>query len=195
MKIVMWTSFYFLAFVAMIAGMYMNKDKIYEKTEKVPVLNYTTYHEEEEAAVQDTSYTESIDSLAVVIEGLLTQLTDYVTELHEKESTILTKNREINKLRQENDILKKQISSSEQEKKSFSKAQEQKRIQDLANTLSSMKPEILSPILANLPDELIKILYDRAKKSEKAVIIKALPPKRAGTIMADMAGHLNVRNN
>ncbi len=194
MKIVLWASFYLLAFVAMIAGMYMNKDKIYEKTERVPVLNYTTYHEDE-AAVQDTTFTESIDSLAVVIEGLLTQLTDYVTELHEKESTISKKNREINKLRQENDILKKQIASSEQEKKSFNKAQEQKRIQDLANTLSSMKPEILGPILANLPDELIKILYDRAKKSEKAVIIKALPPKRAGTIMADMAGRLNVRNN
>jgi len=194
MKIVMWTSFYFLAFVAMIAGMYMNKDKIYEKTEKVPVLNYTTYHEDE-AVVQDSSYTESIDSLAVVIEGLLTQLTGYVTELYEKESTILNKNREINKLQQQNDRLKKQIATGEKEKKSFNKAQEQKRIQDLANTLSSMKPEILKPILANLPDELIKILYDRAKKSEKAVIIKALPPKRAGTIMADMAGHLNDRNN
>lgn len=186
MKIALWISFYFLAFVGMVAGMYLSRDKIYEETEKVPVLNYTAYHQQE--AQQDSSYVESIDSLAVVIEGLLSQLTDYVTQLNEKQSLIMQKDRQINELRQENEILKKQIASIEEQKKSFSKEQEQKRIQELANTLSTMKPDVLAPILTNLPDDLIKILFDKAKKSEKAVIVKALPPKRAGKIMAEMAG-------
>jgi len=193
MKITLWISFYFLAFVAMVAGIYMSKDKLVEKTQDVPVLNYTDYHRD--AMIADTSYVESIDSLAVVIEGLLSELTGYVSQLNERDNLILTKNREINRLRQENAILKKQIAQNETSKISYTKAQEQKRIQDLANTLSTMKPEVLGPILKNLPDDLIKILFDKAKKNDKAVIFKAMPAERAGAIMAQMTGHSKTRAN
>ncbi|MCZ6818677.1 MAG: hypothetical protein O7G31_04215, partial [Calditrichaeota bacterium] len=77
MKTVLWISLYFMSFLAMIVGLYYSKEQVMENTKAVPVLNYTQYHLD--AMVEDTTYTETIDSLAVVVEGLLTELSEYVS--------------------------------------------------------------------------------------------------------------------
>jgi flagellar motility protein MotE (MotC chaperone) len=191
MKIVLWFTFYFLAFLGFVVGMYMNKDKIVETTEQVPVLNYTQYHADADIVVEDSTYYETIDSLAVVIEGMLSELSEYVSQLNERDNQIHLKNREVNKLKQENDILKKQIKSSHEAKTDFNREQNEKKLQELASTMSTMKPEVLKPILSNMPDGVIQILYDKAKPKDRARIFNAIDPKRAGEIMSDMTKNVN----
>ncbi len=65
--------------------------------------------------------------------------------------------------------------------------QDKKRIIDLAKTLGSMKQEAIKPILANLPDEIIKSLYENAKPKDKPKIFNAMPPARTGRLMRKLA--------
>ncbi|MFQ5649088.1 MAG: hypothetical protein ACE5IY_04020 [bacterium] len=186
MKIALWISFYFLTFLGLVVGMYLSKDKVVEKTAEVPVFNYTKYHRD--AAVKDSTYTEHIDSLAVVVEGLLNQLTEYVSQLQDRDLKIAQQDFEINKLKQQNVELQKLAEKQKKSKTNYHKAQEEKKLQELAKMLGEMKAETLAPILANLPDRLVQIFYDKAKAKDRIKIFKALPPARAGKILKNIAG-------
>ncbi|MFQ5674767.1 MAG: hypothetical protein ACE5G1_02635 [bacterium] len=184
MKFVLWVSFYFISFVGMVALMYSRRDKVYEETENIPILNYTQYHQD--AAVSDSSYVERIDSLATVIEGMLTEMADYVTQLRSRDEKIVQQQWQIDKITQDNKQLKTKI--EELEKFNAQKAHDEQKLQELANTLSSMKADVLGPMLENLSDEVVSIIYDKAKKKDKANILKSLKPERAGKIMSKLAG-------
>jgi len=185
MKTVLWISFYFITFLAMILGLYYGKDSVMKKTKDVPVLNYSQYHRD--AAVEDSSYTEKIDSLAVVVEGMLGELAEYVSQLQDRDFKLAQQQYEIEKLRNENKSLKEEQKKMEEAKVNYNKAQEEEKLQDLAKMLGTMKPDVLAPILANLPDNLVQIFYDKAKSRDRAKIFNALPPERAGRILTKMA--------
>lgn len=193
MKFFIWVSFYFLSFLGLVVGIYLNKDKIHQNTKEVSGLNYTQYHSD--AMIADTSFTESIDSLAVVIAGLLGELTEYVSQVHDRDLKIFNQENEMIKLKHEIEKLKKTNESHEAEKIKFNKAQNNQKLQDIAKTLGAMKAEILRPVLVNLPDDLIQIIYDRANSKNKTKIFNALPPKRAGKILTDMAGNAKLKND
>ncbi len=189
MKTALWISFYFLSFLATMVLMYFSRDKILEKTDSVPVLNYTQYHQDAEMA--DSVYTEHIDSLAVVVEGLLTELTEYVSQLQDRDMKLSQKEFEIKKLKQENARLKELAKTYEERKISYNKAQEDKKLQDLVKMLGDIEEEALAPILGNLPDRLVQIFYDKARPKDRSKIFNSLPPERAGKILADIAGGKN----
>ena len=186
MKTVLWISLYFMSFLAMIVGLYYSKEQVVENTKAVPVLNYTRYHLD--AMVEDTTYTETIDSLAVVVEGLLTELSEYVSQLHDRDFKLRQQRAEIKKLKHENDELTKIKERQQEVKTKFSKAQEEKKLQEMSKMLGSMKPNVLSPVLANLPDNLVQIFYDKAKSRDKVKIFNALPPDRAVKILKKIVG-------
>lgn len=187
MKTVLWISFYFMAFLAMILGFYYGKDEVVEETKDVPVLNYTKYHTD--AQVDDSTYTEKIDSLAVVVEGLLTELSEYVSQLQDRDSRLQEKESQIEKLKRENDKLKAMRAQQKEEKLKFNKAADEKKLQELSKMLGSMKSDVLAPVLKNLPDNLVQILYDKAKPRDRSLIFNALPPDRAGKILTRIAGN------
>ena len=191
MKTVLWISFYFISFLAMIVGLYYSKEQVVENTKAMPVLNYTRYHLD--AMVEDTTYTETIDSLAVVVEGLLTELSEYVSQLHDRDFKLRQQRAEIKNLKHENDELTKIKERQQEVKIKFSKAQEEKKLQEMSKMLGSMKPDVLSPVLANLPDNLVQIFYDKAKSRDKAKIFKALPPDRAVKILKKIVGNIQTQ--
>ncbi|MCH9006532.1 hypothetical protein IIA29_00765 [candidate division KSB1 bacterium] len=191
MKTVLWISFYFISFLAMIVGLYYSKEQVVENTKAMPVLNYTRYHLD--AMVEDTTYTETIDSLAVVVEGLLTELSEYVSQLHDRDFKLRQQRAEIKNLKHENDELMKIKERQQEVKIKFSKAQEEKKLQEMSKMLGSMKPDVLSPVLANLPDNLVQIFYDKAKSRDKAKIFKALPPDRAVKILKKIVGNIQTQ--
>lgn len=185
MKLVLWVSFYFIAFAGMVAFMYVRKDTVIEKTEEVPFLNYTEYHRDAIIA-DDSSYVEKIDSLAAVVGGMLNQMADFVIQLKERDEMILQQNWRLEKVNKNEEELKKKI----EKLKNFNakQANNDKELQELAKTLSSMKADILGPILENLSDQVVKIIYDKAKKKDKANLLKSLKPERAGKLMNELAG-------
>lgn len=185
MKMVLWISFYFITFMALLLGAYFGKDALFEKTTSVPVLNYTRYHRD--AVMQDSSYTEKIDSLAVVVEGMLGELAEYVSQLQDKDFKIAQQRYEIAKLKNENKSLKTTKTKTEEDKVKYNKAQEEKKLQDLAKMLGSMKPNVLAPVLKNLPDRLVQIFYDKAKSKDRVKIFNALPPERVSKILTQIA--------
>lgn len=191
MKTVLWISLYFMSFLAMIVGLYYSKEQVVENTKAVPVLNYTRYHLD--AMVEDTTYTETIDSLAVVVEGLLTELSEYVSQLHDRDFKLRQQRAEIKKLKHENDELTKIKERQQEVKTKFSKAQEEKKLQEMSKMLGSMKPNVLSPVLANLPDNLVQIFYDKAKSRDKVKIFNALPPDRAVKILKKIVGETQTK--
>lgn len=191
MKTVLWISLYFMSFLAMIVGLYYSKEQVVENTKAMPVLNYTRYHLD--AMVEDTTYTETIDSLAVVVEGLLTELSEYVSQLHDRDFKLRQQRAEIKNLKHENDELMKIKERQQEVKIKFSKAQEEKKLQEMSKMLGSMKPNVLSPVLANLPDNLVQIFYDKAKSRDKAKIFKALPPDRAVKILKKIVGETQTK--
>lgn len=191
MKTVLWISVYFMSFLAMIVGLYYSKEQVVENTKAMPLLNYTQYHLD--AMVEDTTYTETIDSLAVVVEGLLTELSEYVSQLHDRDFKLRQQRAEIKKLKHENDELTKIKERQQEVKTKFSKAQEEKKLQEMSKMLGSMKPNVLSPVLANLPDNLVQIFYDKAKSRDKAKIFNALPPDRAVKILKKIVGETQTK--
>ncbi len=165
--------------------MYLRKDTVIEKTEEVPFLNYTEYHRDAIIA-DDSSYVEKIDSLAAVVGGMLNQMADFVTQLRERDEMILQQNWRLEKVNKNEEELKKKI----EELKNFNakQANNDKELQELAKTLSSMKADILGPILENLSNQVVKIIYNKAKKRDKANLLKSLKPERAGKLMNELAG-------
>ncbi len=185
MKLLLWVSFYFFAFAGMVAFMYLRKDEVIEKTEEVPVLNYTEYHQN--AMIHDDStYVEKIDSLAAVVGGMLNQLADYVTQLKERDEIILQQKWRLEKVNKNSKELEKTI----EELKNFKakEANNDRELQELSKTLSSMKGDVLGPILENLSDQVVKILYDKATKKDRANLLRSLKPERAGKLMNEIAG-------
>ena len=164
--------------------MYLRKDVVIEKTEEVPFLNYTDYHRDAIIA-DDSSYVEKIDSLAAVVGGMLNQMADFVTQLRERDQMILQQNWRLEKVNKNEEELKKKI----EELKNFNakQANNDKELQELAKTLSSMKADILGPILENLSDQVVKIIYDKAKKKDRTNLLKSLKPERAGKLMSELA--------
>ncbi|RMF61205.1 MAG: hypothetical protein D6743_13890, partial [Calditrichaeota bacterium] len=73
------------------------------------------------------------------------------------------------------------------EKENFSKAQDEKKIQDLAKMLSSMKVDELGVILKNFPDDVVQIVYDKASNKDRVKILKALGPDRGSDLLLKMA--------
>jgi len=191
MKTVLWISVYFMSFLAMIVGLYYSKEQVVENTKAMPVLNYTRYHLD--AMVEDTTYTETIDSLAVVVEGLLTELSEYVSQLHDRDFKLRQQRAEIKNLKHENDELMKIKERQQEVKIKFSKAQEEKKLQEMSKMLGSMKPDVLSPVLANLPDNLVQIFYDKAKSRDKVKIFNAMPPDRAVKILKKIVGETQTK--
>jgi len=185
MKMVLWISFYFMSFIALLLGMYFAKDNIVEKTNDVPVLNYTKYHHN--AAVKDSSYTETIDSLAVVVEGLLTELTEYVSQLQDRDSQITKQKSQIGALSREVEELKQKVTTQQKATVKFSKRQDEKKLQEMAKVLATMKVESLKPVLKNLSDNIVQILYEKAKAKDRSKIIDAISPERAGKILTKVA--------
>ncbi len=185
MKLVLWVSFYFIAFAGMVAFMYLRKDTVIEKTEEVPLLNYTEYHRDAFIA-DDSSYVEKIDSLAAVVGGMLNQMADYVTQLKERDEMILQQKWRLEKVNKNEKELNKKI----KELKNFNakQANNDKELQELSKTLSSMKADVLGPILENLSDQVVKIIYDKAKKRDRTNLLKSLKPERAGKLMNELAG-------
>ena len=165
--------------------MYLRKDTVIEKTEAVPLLNYTEYHRDAIIA-DDSSYVEKIDSLAAVVGGMLNQMAEYVTQLKERDEMILQQKWRLEKVNKNEKELKKKI----EELKNFNAkaANNDRELQELSKTLSSMKADILGPILENLSDQVVKILYDKAKKKDRVNLLKSLKPKRAGKLMNELAG-------
>ncbi len=164
--------------------MYLRKDVVIEKTEEVPFLNYTEYHRDAIIA-DDSSYVEKIDSLAAVVGGMLNQMADYVIQLRERDEMILQQKWRLEKVNKNEEELKKKI----EELKNFNanQANNDKELQELAKTLSSMKADILGPILENLSNQVVKIIYNKAKKRDKANLLKSLKPERAGKLMSELA--------
>ena len=189
MKIALWISFYLLAFLGMVLGMYYQKDRIIAETEKIPFLDYN--QSSADVFVEDSTYYETMDSLAVVIEGLLGEMAGYVKKVSERDYEIHLKDRELKKLKQENEILKQELSKFDENKMAYTREQEEKRLQELANTMSTMKTEVLKPILGNMDDEVIKVLYAKAKVRDRAKIVNALDAERAGKIFNEMAKDIN----
>ena len=185
MKTVLWVSFYFITFLALILGLYFGRDTVMEKTTNVPVLNYTQYHRD--AAIEDSTYTEKIDSLAVVVEGMLGELAEYVSQLQDKDFKIAEQKYEIEKLKNENKSLKTAQTKQEENKIKYNKEQEEQKLQELAKMLGTMKSDVLRPILSNLPDKMVQIFYDKAKPKDRVKIFNALPPDRAGKILTEIA--------
>ena len=185
MKLVLWVSFYLIAFAGMVTFMYLRKDLVIEKTEEVPFLNYTEYHRDAIIA-DDSSYVEKIDSLAAVVGGMLNQMADYVIQLKERDEMILQQQWRLEKVNKNEEELKKKI----KDLKNFNakQANNDKELQELAKTLSSMKADILGPILENLSNQVVKIIYNKAKKRDKANLLKSLKPERAGKLMSELAG-------
>ncbi len=165
--------------------MYLRKDTVIEKTEEVTFLNYTEYHRDAIIA-DDSSYVEKIDSLAAVVGGMLNQMADYVTQLRERDEMILQQKWRLEKVNKNEEELKKKI----EDLKNFNakQANNDKELQELAKTLSSMKADILGPILENLSNQVVKIIYNKAKKRDKANLLKSLKPERAGKLMSELAG-------
>jgi len=185
MKIVLWISFYLLAFLGMVLGMYYQKDVVIEQTANIPFLEYQDV--QTDVFVEDSTYYQTMDSLAVVIEGLLGEMAGYVKKVNERDHEIHLKERELNKIKKELEILKQERSEFDDKKLVYNRQQEEKRIQALATTLSTMKTDVLRPILTNMDDDVIKVLYDKAKAKDRVKIFNALDPDRAGKILNQIA--------
>jgi len=185
MKMVLWISFYFMSFMALLLGMYFAKDNIVETTSDVPVLNYTKYHRN--AVVADSSYTETIDSLAVVVEGLLTEMTGYVSQLQDRDIRIAQQKNEILKLTKQVKEFQRKVVAQQKATVKFNRQQDEKKLQAMAKMLGSMKVETLKPVLKNLSDNIVQILYEKAKAKDRTKIVDALSAERAGKILTQIA--------
>ncbi|HEX9654733.1 MAG TPA: hypothetical protein VGA99_13575 [bacterium] len=183
MKMILWISLFFLSFVGMIAGLYFAKDKIHPPTQTQPHAGSPAH---EGSAGPDSSYDSPVDSLSVVTDGLLSQLSERVNDVQERDATIAKLNAQVAMLKKENDSLKKQSANLADLK--LLKLKQEERIAELAKTLGAIKADVLSPMLANLPDEVITIIYDKAQAKERTKIFNALPPERSGRILSQIAG-------
>lgn len=165
------------------AAFYFGKDHILKYTNKEVVVDPNQ-------ARIDSLNAESKDSLVIAMNDLIEKLSEYEEKINEQENVINKQKKEqekvnnkytkeIKKLTAINKALR-QISKEEIDKK------QEKTIQDLARTLGSMKVDELRPILKNLPDDMIKLLYNKTKSRDRAKIFNSLPAGRAGRIIRKM---------
>ncbi len=187
MKAVLWISFYFMTFLGLIAGMYFSKERIVEETQDMPVLSRTEWHEFVTSI--DSTSLHLVDSLGVVMGGMLGQMSFYVTEINKRDSTIQALKTELAGLYKERESMQNTIASLREANKD--KIDQEKELQDLAKTLGRMKADVLKPILQNLPDEVIRIVYDKAKSKDRTKLLNSLAPDRAGRLMRRKAGKLS----
>jgi flagellar motility protein MotE (MotC chaperone) len=172
-NIIIWTVIFSSTFGGFVATFYFGKDKF------TPTLSKIQKPDRPEAVpVTDSTSTAAIDSLKLVIDELLKQLSEYIVKTQELEQTVSSQKIEIGDLSAKNDSLRKDIENIKKHST---------RIEDLTKTLGAMKPEVLKPILAKLPDEIVQILYVRAKTKDKQKIFSAMPPERAGKLLKEMA--------
>jgi hypothetical protein len=189
MKMILWISFYLLAFLGMVLGMYYQQDMVIEQAAKIPFIDYNNV--QTDVFVEDSTYYHTMDSLAYVVEGLLGEMAGYAKKVNERDHELHLKERELNKLKQEVAILRKERSEFDEKKIAYNKQQEEKKLQSLASTLSTMKADVLRPILENMDDEIIKVLYDKAKQRDRVKIFNALESERAGKILNQIAKNSN----
>lgn len=184
MKAVLWISFYFMTFFGLIAGMYLSKERIVEETRDMPVLNRTEWHEF--VASIDSTSPHLVDSLGVVMESLFGQMSSYIRKINKRDSTVQALKTELAGLYKERESMQKTIASLREANKD--KIDQEKELQDVAKTLGSMKADVLKPILQNLPDEIIRIVYDKAKSKDRTKLLNSLAPDRAGRLMRKKVG-------
>ncbi len=187
MKVVLWISLYSITFIGLIAGMYFSKERIVEETQDIPVLNRTEWHRSLTAV--DSTSLHLVDSLGVVMQGMLGQMSSYVAEINKRDSTIQALKTELAGLSNARDTMQKTIVSLREANKD--KIDQEKELQALAKILGTMKSDVLTPILQNLPDEVIRIIYDKAKSKDRTKLLNSLAPDRAGRLMRRKAGKLS----
>lgn len=171
-SLILWISFFSLSFVGFVAAFYYSRNSL------MPSLKGKAEENEISLTLPDSTSTSKVDSLTLVIDELLHQLRNNISRAKELEKIVAEQKATIAHLNATNDSLRTLLKKMKQENNS---------IQDLTKTLSSMKIEILKPILANLSDEVVQILYQRAKTREKRKFLSAMSPKRAGKIMNKLA--------
>ena len=184
MKIIIWSTFYFMTFLCLVVGLYYGRQKVAERTKDMPILGQTPYHIE--MSKVDSSAQQVVDPLSVVMEGLLGQISVNVMELQKRDSTVQALQTELANVAAQGKSLIQEVESLKREIEE--KVDRENRIQDLAKTLGAMKSDVLAPILANLPDDMISIVYDKAKAKDRTKIFNSLAPARTGRIMRKMAG-------
>ncbi|MFQ5705944.1 MAG: hypothetical protein ACE5HO_00755 [bacterium] len=166
--LLIWTLFFTTTLAGFTAAFYFGRDKILPRSKRSQTLRGLNI------AVDDSASGAGVDSLTMVTNELLTQLKDYVTQAKQNAKVIALQKKQIELLRATNDSLRQQLQSRQLANN---------RIQDLTKTLGAMKVDVLEPILENLPDETIQILYDKAKSKDKEKIFNAVNPKRAGRLL------------
>ncbi len=185
MKTGLWLLFYSISFLGFILAMYFGKDPIFSKTIGIPIFNCTNYHQN--MSIADSIYSKKYKPIAGVEKNLQTEWNESLSQLQEQNQIIAEQKLDLDKLMQENKILKKKIRQSEEQKESIKNTREEKKLQELAQMLGSMKYDVLSPILVNLPDKLVQLVYEKARVRDRTKIFNALPADRAGKILSDMA--------
>ncbi len=171
-KLILWVMLFLSTFVCFVAAFYFGKGIFMPTPSEIPEPTNP-----KKVSVVDSTSLARIDSLMLVTDELLKQLSDYVAKTQELEQTVSSQEIQIQELTVKNDSLLKFI-----EKMKI----HSDRIQDLTKTLGSMKTEVLRPILQKLPDEIIQILYVKSKTKDKQKIFSALAPERAGRLLKDM---------
>lgn len=178
-SLILWSVILVSTFVIFGAAFYFARDQIYEK--KAAPQAEKLADTAKRMTTQETS-TQRADSLKLVLNGLLKELEANVQENQQLELKLQDKQAEIERLATLNDTLEAQIERM--------KTTEIK-VQDLTKTLGSMKTEVLRPILKDLPNKVLEILYDQARSRDKEKIFNAIPPDRASMILKDMTQNLN----
>jgi len=182
--LLIWTLGLTVTFSGFMAAVYLNKDKLYP-----PATRSGPDRFDPRWARQDSLTRAKIDSLKFVISELLGQLQKLVETTKALEDSLWVRE-------EENEHLATTIAGLETTVDSLSHTIEtikstQVKVQDLTKTLGAMKVDVLRPIMANLSDEVIQILYDKAKSKDKRKIFSALPPERASRILKHLTRNLN----
>ena len=119
----------------------------------------------------------TLDSLFTVIDFLH-------DSLRLKETKIDSLNQKFVLLQSQMDQAKKEIESLQ--KKIVSTQEQQKRIKDLAKTLSGLKGKNLANIVAKMDDEALMQIYLRMSTTAKKNLLAGLPPHRAAALAQKM---------
>ncbi|MFQ5639694.1 MAG: hypothetical protein ACE5IR_17050 [bacterium] len=173
-----------ISFTGFLAAVYLQKDKLFPKTSEDAASAAAIA-----AAIENSKAKAKIDSLTLVLDEILLQLQKHVEKTQELERQVEAKNQELQRLAALNEQMTGRNDSLEQQI-NIIKATEIK-VEDLTKTLGAMKLQVLRPIVQNLSDEVIQILYDRAKNKDKQKIFSSLPPKRASQVLKHMTKDLN----
>ncbi len=176
--VIVWTLGLSLSFAVFVTAAFYGKTRLQKKKKPGP-----------EVVVPDSTVLARVDSLKLVIRELMGQLEQQVAEKQALEDSLEDREARIADLTARRQAQAAEIDSLKHQIESI-RATEIK-VQDLTKTLGSMKVDVLRPILANLSNEVIQILYDQARTKEKEKIFNALPPDRASQILKNVTRTLN----